>query len=136
MAVKKLSEDHGLHLRVLYLFYFLRIAGSFCLRLAVAFGIDVGLEENVFAIGRPELAVGFGGDGSKLVNSEDSAASLIEIGNPDLRAAVFGGNKGKALAVGRPAGAISVLIGDEDSFWRSRRASLDLGGRDVRPYMV
>src|ERR1035437_771675 len=63
VAIQQAVKDERLDFRILGFFQLPGVAVGLCGGRAVAFGIDIGGKENVLAIGRPEFATGFGGDG-------------------------------------------------------------------------
>ena len=133
MAIQKPVEDQRLNFGLPRRFHLVRVAGGLFLGCAVAFRINIRGEQNVLAIRRPEFAARFGGDRSQLVDSSNGTGSAIEIGNPNLRAAVFVREKRKPLPIRSPARTIAILIGDEHALLSSR-ALLD--GRDARRSVI
>src|SRR5208282_3488826 len=99
VTIEEVVEDLGLHLGVFGFFQPFRVAGLFGFRRAVAFRVDIGLEENVLAIGRPQFSGGFCGDRSQLVCAGDLSRCAVEVGDPDLRSLFFRRDESEALAI-------------------------------------
>src|ERR1035438_1257973 len=92
-------KDDRRNLRFFGFLHPIGIARRFSLGCAVAFRIDIGGEENILPVWRPQFAASFSGDGRQLVHSSDSASRAIEVGNPDLPAAFPSRDKSKPLSI-------------------------------------
>src|ERR1700733_4956695 len=121
MAIEKMIEYLRLHFRSICLGKPLPVTSIFCLWIAIAFGIDVGSEEDILAVRRPEFATCFGRDPCQPVCRGHGAGCTIEIRNPNLRTAFrFCREKCEALTIRRPARTISILIRKEHALGGSR----------------
>src|ERR1700719_1077613 len=108
-----MGEDLRFDLGLLGLFQFLRVAILFSRGSAVAFGIHIGGEQNILAIGRPQLTARFRGDRRQPVYSRHRAIKIVKLRNPNLRPNFFSREEREMASVRSPARAISVLIGDD-----------------------
>src|SRR5258708_34931934 len=89
VAIKEPGENHCLDFGVGPLVVFGFVAG-----VGIAFGIDLGSEEDLLAVGEPHGAVCFGGYASNFLWLADHCpASRIKVADPDLGAAVAGADK-------------------------------------------
>ena len=134
MTIQKVIEDQGFDFGFFVLLEFLRVTfllGSGC---SVAFGIDIGGEQDVLAVWRPEFATGFRSNGGQFVHASDASNTAIEVCDPYLRSAFLCRNKRETFAVRRPARAVAVLIGDENALARvdGRDARRSIGGVGCR----
>src|SRR5271168_2832161 len=91
VAVQEASEDLRFDFGLGGFVEFLGVAGGGFVGAGIqrrpgAIGIDVRDENDVLAVGRPEFAVGFGGDAGEAVGSSDRACGTVKIRDPDLLA--------------------------------------------------
>src|SRR5215469_18289661 len=137
VTVEEMVEDQSFDFTLLNSLHLSCVAVGFGLSRAVAFGIDVGGEQYVLAVWRPQLATGLCANGGQLRFCDHRSCCGIELRDTDLRAAVLRRQEREALAIWRPAGPVGILIGDEGplGFWRLHgRALPGRRGRGVRPY--
>ncbi len=103
MTIEEAIKDQRLDLRVFCLLRLFRIA-SRGVRRSVAFGIDIRSEKDILAIRRPEFATRLGRDVRVSPDCRDCSSRAVEMGDPDLRAAVFIREESERLPSGAQRG--------------------------------
>ena len=102
MAVEQLVEDFGFDLG-----FFGGIILGFVAGIVVAVGPDGGEKEHLLAVGRPDAAIGSGGDGGELARRADEGSGFrVKELHVDLGDSVADGGEENVFAVGRKAQAV------------------------------
>src|SRR6185503_17608355 len=112
MPIEQVSEDLSFNLLLLYCLTPLCIAGGFFLQGSHTFRIHIRLEQNVFPIRRPQLAISLGCEVREPMLIGHRSRRAIKISNPDLGTILFGGNEREPLAIRRPTRPVCILIGN------------------------